>query len=202
MPRPSMETARGWRDKTMVDREGAPLGRIAHIYLDRDTEEPQWALIVTGQGGRRMFVPLVDAAEQQDQVCVPLDAALVSDAPAVRAGRQLSKEDTARLHGHYGGAPELGSAGARRAPGGGLPARLRRGPGQARERATSPPAAGSSRGRLLLAAGAAASTVAGGLVLARRRRARRSSGLVGAVGRAVGSFVPVPTRTRKPRKRS
>jgi hypothetical protein len=27
-------------------------------------------------------------------------------APVIRAGRQLSKEDTARLHGHYGGAPE------------------------------------------------------------------------------------------------
>ena len=72
MPRPSIETARGWRDKTMVDREGAPLGRIVHIYLDRVTEEPEWALVTSGREHRPVFVPLVDAAERQDQVGVPV----------------------------------------------------------------------------------------------------------------------------------
>jgi hypothetical protein len=94
MPRPSMETARGWREKTMVDRGGAPLGRIVHIYLDRVTEEPSWALVTAGQGSRQVFVPLVDAAEQEHQIRVPVERALVSDAPVIRAGRQLSKEDT------------------------------------------------------------------------------------------------------------
>jgi hypothetical protein len=107
MPRSSIETAGGWRDRTMADREGVLLGRIAHIYLDEVTGEPEWALVVTGQGGRQVFVPLVDAAERQDQIRVPVERALVSDAPAIRARRQLSKEDTARLHGYYGGAPEL-----------------------------------------------------------------------------------------------
>ena len=107
MPRPSMETARGWRKKTLVDREGAPLGDIVHIYMDQVTGEPEWALVASGQGGRQVFVPLVDAAEHQDQIDVPVERTLVSDAPAIRPGRQLSKEDTARLHGHYGGAPEL-----------------------------------------------------------------------------------------------
>ena len=200
MPRPSIETARGWRDKTMVDREGAPLGRIEHIYLDQVTEEPEWALVGTGQGGRQVFVPLVDAAEQQDQVRVSVDRALVSDAPAIPAGRRLSKEETARLHGHYGGAPELRWASARRAPVG-PPDRLRRGLDQARERVTSSPAAGSPRGRLLLVAGAAASSVAGGLLLARRRRARRSSGLAEAVGRTVGSVLAVPTGVLRRRRR-
>jgi hypothetical protein len=203
MPRPSTETARGWRAKTMVDREGARLGRIVHIYLDRVTEEPEWALVATGQGGREVFVPLVDAAEQEDQIRVPVERALVSDAPAIRAARQLSKEATARLHGHYGGAPELRWASARRAPGGGPPARLRRGLGRARELAASPPVVGSPRARrLLLAAGAAGSSVAGGLLLARRRRQRRPSGLAGAVGQTVGSVLAVPAaRLRRRRRR-
>jgi hypothetical protein len=202
MTRPSIETARGWREKTMVDREGAPLGRIVHIYLDRVTEEPEWALVATGQGGgRQVFVPLVDAAEQQDQIRVSVERALVSDAPAIRAGRQLSKEDTARLHGHYGGAPELRWASARRAPGGGPSARLRRVLGQARERAASPPTADSARGRLVLAAGAAASLVVGGVLLARRRRGRQSSGLAAAVGRTVGSVIAVPAGALRRRRR-
>ena len=184
----------------MVDRGGAPLGRIAHIYLDRVTEEPAWALVTTGQGGRRVFVPLVDAAEQEHQIRVPVERALVSDAPVIRAGRQLSKEDTARLHGHYGGAPELRWASARRAPGG-PSARLRRVLRRAREWAVSPRAVGSSRGRLLLAAGAAASSVVGGVLLARRRRGRQSSGLAAAVGRTVGSVVAVPAGALRRRRR-
>jgi len=140
MPRPSIETVSGWRKKALVDREGAPLGHIVHIYLDQVTGEPEWALVASGQGGRQVFVPLVDAAEHQDQIHVPVERTLVSDAPAIRPGRQLSKEDTARLHGHYGGAPELRWASARRAPGGGPTARLRRRLGRARERAASPPA--------------------------------------------------------------
>jgi hypothetical protein len=202
MPRPSIETARGWRAKTMVDREGAPLGRIVHIYLDRVTEEPEWALVATGQGGREVFVPLVDAAEQEDQIRVPVERALVSDAPAIRAARQLSKEATARLHGYYGGAPELRWASARRAPGSGPPARLRRVLVLARERAASPPAAVGPRARrLLLAAGAAASSVAGGLLLARRRRRPQPSGLAVAVGRTVGWVVTVPAGALRRRRR-
>jgi hypothetical protein len=200
MPRPSIETVGGWRTKTMVDREGAPLGRIVHIYLDRVTEEPEWALVAAGQGGRQMFVPLVDAAEHQDQVRVPIERTLVSDAPAIRPGRQLSKEATARLHGHYGGAPELRWGSARRMPGGGPPARLRQGLDWARERVPSPAAVGSPRTRRLLAAAAAASSVAGGLLLVRRRR-ERPSGLAGAIGRAVGSVLAVPAGALRRRRR-
>ncbi|HEV8166773.1 MAG TPA: hypothetical protein VGR74_20415, partial [Actinomycetota bacterium] len=200
MPRPSIETARGWREKTMVDREGVPLGRIVHVYLDQVTEEPEWALVATGQGGRQVFVPLVDAAEQQDQVRVHVERTLVSDAPAIRAGRQLSKEASARLHGHYGGAPELRWGSARRMPGGGPSARLRQGLDWARERVPSRAAVGSPRTRLL-AAVAAASSVAGGLLLVRRRRLQRSSGLAAAIGRAVGSGLAVPAGALRRRRR-
>jgi len=201
MPRPSIETARGWRKKTLVDREGAPLGHIVHIYLDQVTGEPEWALVAPAQGGRQVFVPLVDAAEREDQIGVPIGRALVSDAPAVRPGRQLSKEACARLHGHYGGAPELRWGSARRMPGGGPPARLRQGLDWARERVPSPAAAGSPRTRRPLAAAAAASLVAGGLVLVRRRRRQRPSGLAAAIGRAVGSVLAVPAGALRRRRR-
>jgi hypothetical protein len=201
MPRPSIETARGWRKKILVDREGAPLGHIVHIYLDQVTGEPEWALVAPGQGGRQVFVPLVDAAEQQDQIGVPVGRALVTDAPAIRPGQQLSKEDTARLHGHYGGAPELRWGSARRMPGGGPPARLRQGLDWARERVPSPAAVGSPRTRPLLAAAAAASSVAGGLFVVRRRRQERPSGVAAAIGRAVGSVLAVPAGALRRRRR-
>ena len=171
MPRPSMETARGWRDRAMVDRDGVPLGRIVHIYQDRVTGEPEWALVAAGQGGRQVFVPLVDAAEREQQVRVPVERALVSDAPDIRRGRQLSKDDTARLHGHYGGAPELRWASARRIPGGGLP------PASGRDW-TGPADGFQPRRRSVL-------RVLGGcwpLLLPRRRRRSVACCLSGAVG--------------------
>jgi hypothetical protein len=202
MPRPSIETARGWRRKSMVDREGVLLGRIVHIYLDQVTGEPEWALVSSGPEDRLVFVPLVDAAEQEDQIGVPVDRALVSASPAIRPGRQLSKEATARLHGHYGGAPELRWGSARRMPGGGPPARFRQGLDWARERVPSPAAAGSPRTRRLLAAGAAAaSSMAGGLLLVRRRRRERPSGLAGGIGRAVGSVLAVAAVALRRRRR-
>jgi hypothetical protein len=203
MPRPSIETARGWRKKTLVDPEGAPLGHIVHIYLDQVTGEPEWALVASGQGGRQVFVPLVDAAEREDQIGVPVGRALVCDAPTIRPGRELSKEDTARLHGHYGGAPELRWGSARRMPGGGPAARLRQGLDWARERVPGLAAVGSPRTRRLLAAGAAAaaSSVAGGLLVVRRRRRQRPSGLAGAIGRAVGSVLAVSAGALRRRRR-
>jgi hypothetical protein len=203
MPRPSIETARGWRRKSMVDRQGVLLGRIVHIYLDQVTGEPEWALVSGGPDeDRPVFVPLVDAAEQEDQIGVPVDRGLVSAAPAVRPGRQLPKEATARLHGHYGSAPELRWGSARRMPGGGPTARLRQGLDWARERVPGPAAVGSPRTRRVLAAGAAAaSSVAGGVLLIRRRRRERPSGLAGAIGRAVGSVLAVPAVALRRRRR-
>jgi PRC-barrel domain len=187
----------------MVDREGVLLGRITHIYLDEVTGEPEWALVAAGQGGRRVFVPLVDAAEQEYQIRVPVERALVSDAPAIRPGRQVSKEATARLHGHYGGAPEFRWGSARRMPSGGPAARLRQGLDWARERVPGPAAVGSPRTRRLLAAAAAAaaSSVAGGLLVVRRRRRERPSGLAATIGRAVGSVLAVPAGALRRRRR-
>src|SRR5215216_2599321 len=201
MPRPSIETARAWRDKPMVDREGAPLGHVVHIYLDLVSGEPEWALVASGRADRLVFVPLVDATEHRDQIGVPVQRELIADAPAIRPGRRLSKEDTARLHGHYGGAPELRWGSARRMPGGSPPARLRQGLDWARERAASLPGVGVPRGRRLLVACAAASSVAGGVWLARRRRRERPSGLAAAVGRVVGSVLAVPAGTLRRRRR-
>jgi hypothetical protein len=186
----------------MVDREGTPLGRIMHIYLDEVTGEPEWAL-VAGQGSRQVFVPLVDAAEQEHQIRVPVERARISDAPVIRPGRQLSKEDTARLHGHYGGAPELRWGSSRRMPAGGPAARLRQGLDWARERVPSPAAVGSPRTRRLLAAAAAAAaaSVAGGLLVVQRRRRARPSGLAAAIGRAVGSVLAVPAGALRRRRR-
>jgi PRC-barrel domain len=196
MTLPSIEAARGWSGLTAVDSDDEPLGRITDIYLDRDTGQPEWALVATPQR-RRSFVPLAGAARKREQVVVAVPKAAVSDAPAVRPGRELSDGDAARLYGHYLGSSGDGNRGARRARGRGPVARLRA--------ATAPPARSAAarlqgaRGRvpeagrsgrlrwlLLVGLGSALGIVA---VLAGRVRRRRVPTVGEALGRALAELL-------------
>jgi hypothetical protein len=41
---PDIDTVRAWEGRTMVDRDGNPIGSINAIYLDDRTGQPAWAL--------------------------------------------------------------------------------------------------------------------------------------------------------------
>jgi PRC-barrel domain/Domain of unknown function (DUF2382) len=103
MPTPSMETARGWLGRIMVDRDGKRLGEITDIYLDRDTDRPEWAVVHTGLFGlRSTFVPLAEATEVDNQIQVPHQRTLVKNAPNIEPDGQLSEAEEAELYRHYG----------------------------------------------------------------------------------------------------
>src|SRR5687768_8914416 len=168
MTLPSIEAARSWSGLTAVDSDDEPLGRITDIYLDRDTGQPEWALVATAQR-RRTFVPLAGAARKRDRVAVAVPKAAVSDAPAVRPGRELSDGDAARLYGHYVGSSGDGNRGARRARGRG------------------PVAGRSGRLRWLLLAGLGPALVVA--VLAGRVRRRRAPTVGETLGRALAELL-------------
>jgi hypothetical protein len=103
MPTPSVEQVRGWVGRVMVDRDGNRLGEITDIYLDRETDRPEWAVVRTGLFGlRSSFVPLAEASEVDDQIQVPHARILVKDAPNIEADGQLSEAEEAELYRHYG----------------------------------------------------------------------------------------------------
>ena len=103
MPTPSIDAVRGWQGRTMIDRDGDKIGAIQDIYLDAETDRPEWAVVNTGLfGTRSTFVPLAQAAEEGDQVRVPYEKAQVKDAPNVEADGQLSEDEEAALYRHYG----------------------------------------------------------------------------------------------------
>jgi hypothetical protein len=209
MTLPSVETARGWSGLTAVDSDDQPLGRITDIYLDRDTGLPEWALVATPER-RRSFVPLAGAARKGDRIVVAVHKAAVSDAPAIRPGRELSDGDAARLYGYYVGPSGDRNRGARRAPGRGPVARLRAAaPPAARSAAArrreardrGPEAGRSGRARWLSLVGfGSALIVAVAAVLAGRVRRRRAPGVREALGRALGelraAFQAAPRRRR------
>jgi uncharacterized protein (TIGR02271 family) len=100
---PLMSEVLEWRGQTMVSVGDEKIGKIEEIYLDTETERPEWALVNTGMfGSASSFVPIADAAAADGSVQVPFEKAQVKDAPKIEGGGDLSQEDESALYAHYG----------------------------------------------------------------------------------------------------
>lgn len=103
MTLPGPDVTHRWQGRTLVDHHGEPLGNIEIIYLDKATEQPEWALLEAGTAGPApTFVPLVSASEEGDTIRVPFDKTLVGGAPSVPADQELSEDQEGELYRHYG----------------------------------------------------------------------------------------------------
>jgi len=97
------EDVLSWRGRDLVDNDGDKIGSIDDIYLDRETDEPEWAVVTTGLfGTKRTFVPLTEAQPAEDGVRVPYEKATVKDAPRIDPDGELSHEEERVLYEHYG----------------------------------------------------------------------------------------------------
>jgi uncharacterized protein (TIGR02271 family) len=93
----------GLRGATAYDRDGTKIGTVQDIYLDRETNEPEWAAVKTGWFGSKLnFVPLAEATQEGSDLRVPYDQDQVKDAPTVDADGELSQQEETELYRHYG----------------------------------------------------------------------------------------------------
>jgi uncharacterized protein (TIGR02271 family) len=94
--------AYGFRGRTMLDREGEKIGKIDDVYEDRQTGQPEWALVNTGLfGTKKTFVPLRGAQPVGEDVRVPLEKGYVKDAPSIETDGELSETEERQLYTHY-----------------------------------------------------------------------------------------------------
>jgi uncharacterized protein (TIGR02271 family) len=94
--------AYGFQGRTMLDRDGDKIGKIDDIYEDKQTGQPEWALVNTGLlGTKKTFVPLRGATPVGEDVRVPLEKARVKDAPGIEADGELSESEERQLFTHY-----------------------------------------------------------------------------------------------------
>jgi uncharacterized protein (TIGR02271 family) len=91
------------RGQNLLSQDGDKLGTIEEIYLDTDTNQPEWALITTGLfGTKQSFVPISGAGRAENGLTVPFDKATVKDAPKVDPDGRLSESEEQELYRHYG----------------------------------------------------------------------------------------------------
>lgn len=99
-----IDTALGWRGKTVLDRDGEKIGKLGDVYLDRETDAPAYAAVHTGLfGGKETYLRLQDAQLDGDDIRVPYEKAHVTDAPQIDPDVALTAEEERRLDEHYGG---------------------------------------------------------------------------------------------------
>ena len=96
------EDVLSWRGRDLLDNDGEKIGSIDDIYLDRESNEPEWAVVTTGLfGTKRTFVPLSDAQPAEDGIRVPFEKATVKDAPRIDPDGELSRDEERTLYSHY-----------------------------------------------------------------------------------------------------
>jgi hypothetical protein len=99
-----IDTALGWRGRTVRDAEGEKIGSLGDIFLDSETDRPAWGGVRTGLFGHgESYVPLEQIDEDEDgDLRVPFDRGLVKDAPRVDPDVALTAEEEQALYVHYG----------------------------------------------------------------------------------------------------
>ncbi|MFR9801230.1 PRC-barrel domain-containing protein [Pseudonocardia sp. RS010] len=87
---------------TVRDRDGAELGTVDAVYVDDETQKPEWVVLTGGLShSRHAALPLADAVLEDGAVHVPYDAEQLRTAPEVPEGT-LSPRTEAALFDHYG----------------------------------------------------------------------------------------------------
>ena len=91
------------RGATLLDADGQKVGTIEDIYLDQETDQPEWAVTKTGRVSSSLrFVPLRDATSEGSDIRVPFDKDRIKSAPSMDADGEISQQEEAELYRHYG----------------------------------------------------------------------------------------------------
>jgi uncharacterized protein (TIGR02271 family) len=91
------------RGSAVVDPSGDKVGKVEEIYLDQQTNQPEWALVNTGLFGTKSnFVPLKGAQPEADALRIPFGKDQVKDAPGIEPDRDLSVAEEQELYRYYG----------------------------------------------------------------------------------------------------
>jgi hypothetical protein len=109
---------------TVTGQGGEKLGKVDGVYIDNDTQRPEWAAVKSGLFGTHIsLVPLATADLSGDELRVPFDKDALERAPHHDPDQELSPQQEIELFEHYGipyGGDTVTAQVGRGAGGGGL----------------------------------------------------------------------------------
>jgi sporulation protein YlmC with PRC-barrel domain len=92
-----------WHGKMLVDCNGEEIGKLQDVYVDVETDEPQFATVKEGFIDRHLtFVPVGGIKVVPQELRVPVIKERVKSAPNIaQHGEGLSQADESALYHHY-----------------------------------------------------------------------------------------------------
>jgi uncharacterized protein (TIGR02271 family) len=94
---------------------GDKIGKVAQVYLNDQTGEPEWVTVRTGLfGTKESFVPLAAARLEHDVLVVDVTDGQVRGAPRLDTDGHLSEVQEAEIYRYYGLSRNTASRGAGR----------------------------------------------------------------------------------------
>jgi uncharacterized protein YrrD len=92
-----------WHGKMLVDSNGENIGKLQDVYVDVETDVPQFATVKEGFLSRHLtFVPLGGITVGPDELQVAVTKAQVESAPNIELhGEELSQADESSLYHHF-----------------------------------------------------------------------------------------------------
>jgi uncharacterized protein YrrD len=95
--------AADWIGKLLVDSDGEKIGKLQDVYVDVETDEPQFGTVKEGFINRHLtFVPLGGITVGPDELQVAVTKEQVESAPNIEQhGEELSQADESALYHHF-----------------------------------------------------------------------------------------------------
>ncbi len=92
-----------WQGKMLFDCNGERIGKLQDIYVDVETDEPQFGTVKEGFIDRHLtFVPLAGIRIGPDGLQVTVTKDQVKSAPDIEMhGEELSQADESTLYHHF-----------------------------------------------------------------------------------------------------
>lgn len=97
-------TASDWLGKVIIDRDGDRIGKLHDVYVDVETDAPQFGTVKEGFLDRHLtFVPLAGVTVGPDELRVTVLKELVRSAPDLDLhGQEMSQSEESALYHHFG----------------------------------------------------------------------------------------------------
>jgi uncharacterized protein YrrD len=92
-----------WLGKVLIDRDGHKIGKLQDVYVDVETDEPQFGTVKEGFVHRHLtFVPLGGIQIGPDDLRVAVTIAQVRTAPDIEiGGGELTQAAESTLYHHF-----------------------------------------------------------------------------------------------------
>ena len=98
----TIEELQTMEGQNAVDRNGAKIGKVGHIYVDDQTGQPLWVTLITGMlGTKQSFAPLYGSRTSDGNLQLAVSKDMVSDAPDVEATDHIEDSENDDLHTYY-----------------------------------------------------------------------------------------------------